>query len=532
MSDEINKRGVAKFRSISHRFSYALIAIITLILTAFAIIAVLINFNRIVAELETKAENYLNIGQISLSNPLWNLDAVTIEGFVESLFLDQSIAFIQVLSEDEAIASRIRSELENQPFSYFEQSPDYVAKDISISHNGENIGTLQLAISRTAIQQEITLNIAGSVALALLIVGAIALISFLISQRYIARPLAQLQQSAARIAGGELDTSIDTGSNDEIGQLAGEFNQMASDLREMIDKIRQKTTAYERFVPTKFLEHLGKDEVEEIRLGDVSREELSVLFSDIRSFTSLSERMSPEENFRFINTYLNYVAPVIERNGGFIDKYVGDAIMALFSGIEQGVADDAVRAAIAMIEQLHLYNTRYRKEGQQAITAGIGINTGTLMLGTVGSEQRMDGTVIGDTVNLASRLERLTRLYEIDIAISSNVLEHLNNQSAFMTREIDTVQVRGKEEPVTIYEVFDSDPEVLREGKIRMLGDYNEAIQLYKARSWADATKLFQEVQHSLNGDRVTALYLERCQLYQQQSPTDSWDAVTVLNDK
>ena len=101
-----------------------------------------------------------------------------------------------------------------------------------------------------------------------------------------------------------------------------------------------------------------------------------------------------------------------------------------------------------------------------------------------------------------------------------------------MTREIDTVQVRGKEEPVTIYEVFDSDPETLREGKIKMLGDYNEAIQLYKTRSWSDATKLFQEVQESLKGDRVTELYLERCQLYQQQSPAEAWDGVTVLDKK
>ncbi len=162
---------------------------------------------------------------------------------------------------------------------------------------------------------------------------------------------------------------------------------------------------------------------------------MSILFADIRDFTTLSERMTPEENFKFINAYLSHMEPAILDNNGFIDKYIGDAIMALFSRS----ADDAIKAGIDMLHRLAKYNTKRTNPERPPIQIGIGINTGSLMLGTVGGQTRMDGTVIGDAVNLASRLEALTKHYGVSLLISHHTFQCLRHPV-----EYGTLPAQGK----------------------------------------------------------------------------------------
>ncbi|HSF75168.1 MAG TPA: adenylate/guanylate cyclase domain-containing protein, partial [Microcoleus sp.] len=194
--------------------------------------------------------------------------------------------------------------------------------------------------------------------------------------------------------------------------------------------------AYERFVPNQFLHFLNKSSIIDVELGDQVQLEMSVLFSDLRDFTTLSESMTPEDNFRFINSYLSRMEPVINENNGFIDKYIGDAIMALFSG----EADHAVKAGIAMLHRLVEYNQQRANFGYEPIQIGIGINTGTLMLGTVGGQNRMDGTVISDAVNLASRVESLTKNYGVSLLITQETYSRLENLSQYAIRTLDTVK--------------------------------------------------------------------------------------------
>ena len=186
-------------------------------------------------------------------------------------------------------------------------------------------------------------------------------------------------------------------------------------------------------------------------LGDNKREKMSILFSDIRSFTTLSEGMTPDENFAFINAYLERMGPVIRDHNGFIDKYIGDAIMALFAN-----ADDAVRAGARHARARSSGFNADRRSGRPRtpIAFGVGINTGPLMLGTIGEQHRMDGTVISDAVNLAARVESLTKTYRIGLLISQHTYDGLADPKAYDIRPIDVVVVKGKSKPVTLFEVF------------------------------------------------------------------------------
>jgi PAS domain S-box-containing protein len=274
------------------------------------------------------------------------------------------------------------------------------------------------------------------------------------------------------------------------------------------DELFQLNKAYERFVPNQFLQFLEKSSIIDVELGDQVQLEMSVLFSDIRDFTTLSESMTPEDNFRFINSYLSRMEPVINENNGFIDKYIGDAIMALFSG----EADHAVKAGIAMLQGLVEYNHNRANFGCAPIQIGIGINTGTLMLGTVGGQNRMDGTVISDAVNLASRVESLTKNYGVSLLITQETYSRLENPSEYAIRTLDTVKVKGKSAAVTVYEVFDADGLEIKEGKLAELELFAEALAIYSEGKFAEAARLFSECWRQNQGDRVAKIYWERCE--------------------
>jgi class 3 adenylate cyclase/CheY-like chemotaxis protein len=261
-----------------------------------------------------------------------------------------------------------------------------------------------------------------------------------------------------------------------------------------------------RFVPNEFLALLGCNNLIDIRLGDAKQQDMTVLFCDIRDFTPLSEKMTPTENFKFINSYLSYMEPHISRHQGFIDKYIGDAIMALFGGD----TDDAINAGIAMLNQLQIYNGYRKNSGYIPINIGIGINTGSLMLGTVGTEKRMNGTVMSDAVNLSARIESLTKNYKVPLLITHHTFMALKNPDKYAIRMIDLVRVKGKNEIITVYEVFDADPENIKIAKLATLDLFNSAISFYHERNYEQAQQLFSECLRQNPLDTVSQIYLNR----------------------
>jgi len=274
------------------------------------------------------------------------------------------------------------------------------------------------------------------------------------------------------------------------------------------NELYQLNQANARFVPRQFLQLLNKQSIVDVKLGEAVQKEMSILFADIRSFTTLSEQMSIEDNFNFINAYLSRMEPAIAENYGFIDKYIGDAIMALFSGC----ADDAVKAAIAMLKRLAEYNIVRQTEQRSSIHIGIGINTGSLMLGTVGGPNRMDGTVISDAVNLAARLETLTKEYGVSLLISHHTFLQLDHPVGYAFRAIDRVKVKGKSEMVFVFEIFEVDPPELRRGKLATKSIFEQGLWRYHQDYFKEAAELFQHCLKINPRDRAAQIYLERCQ--------------------
>lgn len=221
----------------------------------------------------------------------------------------------------------------------------------------------------------------------------------------------------------------------------------------------------------------------------------------------MSEEMTPQDNFTFINSYMACMNPVIARHRGMIDKYVGDAIMALFPRN----ADDAVRCGIDMLRQLVSYNRSNKIAGGMPVKIGIGLNTGLMMLGIIGGEHFMETTVISDAVNLASRIESMTKDYDVRLLISEHTYDGLQDASAYHVRFIDRVKVKGKSQCQSVYEVFDADPQPLRQGKQKTKVIFEEALASYHLKEVSKARRLLRKCLYEVPNDTVAGIYLNRC---------------------
>lgn len=342
----------------------------------------------------------------------------------------------------------------------------------------------------------------------------------------IVHPVKELLDNMQKTGQGELDHFSIVRTNDEIGELTEGYNDMTRQIGEHINNISRMTDAYSRFVPRQFLDYLGKETFVDIKLGDQVEKEMTVMFSDIRSFTEISEQMTPKENFDYLNYYLGYMEPVIRNNNGFIDKYIGDSIMALFSDN----AEDAINASIEMRIKLSQFNQVMDQFNKPTINSGIGIHSGSLMLGVVGGEGRMDGTVISDAVNLAARLEGLTKLYGSSIIISQDTLIKLNNPSQYNYRFLDIVKVKGKKEAVYIFEVVDGDSEDIRQLKLKTKHTFAEGINLYKLGKFQQSMDAFLSV-NAINHHDVTAnLYIARCKRIIDHGLPEDWDGIARID--
>jgi len=264
--------------------------------------------------------------------------------------------------------------------------------------------------------------------------------------------------------------------------------------------------SYARFVPEELNLLLKKKSIVDITLGQQKAYDMAVLFTDIRNFTSISEKMTPEENFEFINDFMNHMTPIVKHNHGFVNKFIGDSIMAIF----HREITDAVDASIDMIHKLQVFNNHLIANDQNPIKIGVGINSGRLMLGTLGTHDRMEASVIGDAVNLASRLEALTKYYNCPVLLSGHTVQKLP-ESRYRLRLIDRVAVKGKEEKTDIFQILDVYTEEMIIRKQKLLPLFDRAYDTFQSGDFVRAELAFQEVINEDPSDHIAKIYLERC---------------------
>ncbi len=299
-------------------------------------------------------------------------------------------------------------------------------------------------------------------------------------------------------------------------------------LRASLETQTRLTRAYERFLPKQFLEQLGKPDILSVGLGDQVQRETSVLFADIRGFTTMCEQMGPARSFAFVNRYLRWMEPAIHGHGGYVNQFLGDGIMALFPG----AADDALRGALAMLAAVDEYNRERAAEGDLPIRIGIGVNTASLMVGVIGGHDRMDRGVIGDGTNVAARIEGMTKAYGASLLASSETVSRLADSGRFALRAVDRVVPVGRSEPLTIYEVLDGEPDSRRETKKATRTVFASGLEHWWAARFPEALECFSRCLAACPEDRGAEIFVERCHGMLVRGPGTPFDTVTRLTDK
>ena len=307
-----------------------------------------------------------------------------------------------------------------------------------------------------------------------------------------------------------------------------ERKRAAEALQTAVDNLTRINRASGRFVPNAFLDFLQKQSIVDIGLGDHISKVMTVMFSDLRSFTTLSEQMTPRQNFDFVNAYLKRVSPVVREHHGFIVKYLGDGMMAIFPECP----DDAVQAGIDKLREVEEYNVYRATVGRQPVRIGIGVNTGHMMVGIVGDADRMQGDAFSDNVNLTSRIEGLTRHYDTSLLITAETRCRLADPQRYAIRFVDKVQVQGRTEALHLYEVFDGDPPEQRELKQAALADYDQAIQHYYARDFAEAQARLLGILQRNPKDKVAWHHLVQATRLLDEGVADNWTGITVMTMK
>ncbi|SHG22069.1 ATP-binding protein [Flagellimonas flava] len=325
----------------------------------------------------------------------------------------------------------------------------------------------------------------------------------------------------------ELVTGFEAGANDYLTKPFSK-NELLSRIKTHIN-LNTIHKATSKFVPTEFVQSVGKESITEVKLGDHIEKNVTVLFSDIRDYTSLAETMTPEQNFKFVNAYVGRMGPIIKDNKGFVNQYLGDGIMAIFPKN----AEDALDAAIEMQRTLALYNKRRVEEkGYQPLTVGMGLHTGPLVMGIIGDSKRNDPAVIADTVNSGARVEGVTKYYGANIIISEGCLKSMKDSSGFNFRYLGKVQVKGKQKAMGIYECIDSDPVDSITLKLESLKDYEMGIQLFFGQKFEEASEKFEKILSLNPKDSVVEYFQNKAAIYAISGAPGDWQSVTVMNQK
>jgi len=306
------------------------------------------------------------------------------------------------------------------------------------------------------------------------------------------------------------------------------YEKNIREVKEREEAILRIHEVTKKFVPHEFIRSLGKETLSDVKLGDQVEKLVTVLFTDIRDFTTLSEKMTPEENFHFVSSFNARLGPIIRSNNGFINQYLGDSIMAIFPEDPA----DALNAAVNMQKAVHELNEERKQQGLVPIKAGIGMHTGTLIMGITGDEFRMDAATISDTVNTAARIESLTKYYRSPLLLSDHTLNHLNGNNSFHFRHLGNVKLKGKNNLLSIIECINGFDDQQLERKLQTLSLFNDAMTAYHERQFENALQNFQKII-ATDPDDLTAIYFhDNTKKYLREGVPHNWSGAEEMVSK
>ncbi len=357
---------------------------------------------------------------------------------------------------------------------------------------------------------------------------AIALLIGIIATNWITKPILQLNAAVKDIAKGNWQQTIDIARTDEVGQLASSVNHMSTQLQQSFDHVEAQKNAFARFFPAEYLKFFSKESITEINLGDCISKDMAVMFADIRQFTGLAENMPPQQLADFMNTYLQKISPEIRRHNGFVIKFIGDCIMAVFPES----VEDALNASLAQFAKIREYNLELEQAGQKPIAIGMGLHVGQMMLGIIGEPTRLQGDVLSDTVNLAARLEGISKVYGAQLLMSEGVMEQLVHPERYQPRFLDRVMVKGRVEPLNIYEILAADSETMRILKLRTRDNFEAGVRQYQDCDWLAAKTYFKKVLEINIADRAAQVYLQRLEQFLAYGIPEHWNGVWAFTQK
>ncbi|MDX2068674.1 MAG: ATP-binding protein [Haliscomenobacter sp.] len=324
----------------------------------------------------------------------------------------------------------------------------------------------------------------------------------------------------------DLVQGLGLGANDYLAKPFSKEEFLAR-VRTQLD-LHQIFGVTAKFVPNEFINSLGRERITDVQLGDQKEREVTVLFSDIRDYTTLSESLSPEDTFGLVNAYNSRMGPVIQANRGFVNQYLGDAIMAIFP---QSPAD-ALQAAVDMQRTLEAYNQERIAKNWPAIQIGIGMHTGKLIMGIIGDKNRMDAATIADTVNTSARIESLTKHYGANILISGESLAKIEHQSVFHFRNLGKVKVKGKQVPIEVFECFDGDGADQKALKIQTAEAFQMGLSLYHTKAFAEAAVEFRKILQLNPEDRVADFFCKKAIKNAYEGVSEDWTGVEMMESK
>lgn len=387
----------------------------------------------------------------------------------------------------------------------------YVKADIDEADGSASQGdkVIELIFDTSTLEKKLNELASNQALITIIFIFAGGIMSLFLANR-ISRPISAITGAVGVITKGDLDIKIEKQeSSKELSDLSSGISQMKDSIKDRINDIQIINSSYERFVPKEFLTLLEKKSIMDVSIGDSTSLKMSVLFSDMRDFTSISENMSPKENFDFLNNYLESMTPAINNNNGFIDKYIGDAVMALFPTS----AEDSVKAALEMNKELINFNAARTTSGGETVNMGVGIHIGQLVLGTIGRETRMETTVISDTVNASARLESLNKIYGTNVLISGVVRNELSQTTQKMCRLIDRTQVKGKSEFLDVYEVFSTEDKEVLEAKASSIQTLEKVVNHFLDDDKKMAVSEFAKIKNLNTLDPVISFWEKRLDL-------------------